>query len=215
MIIYTITNNINGKKYVGQTIQPPSKRWNAHIYKTNSGSQLAIHNAMRKYGIDNFTFKIVKECNSIVELNNYEIYLIETLDTFHGAGYNMDEGGGGIKGYHHTDNAKQKISEAGKGRTLSDEAKQKISEKNSGKNNGMYGKCGELNHFYGKKHSKEVVENMSTKVIQLTKDGKIIKEYSSITEASRQTGVNKSCICNVCKGKKQRKSAGGFIWKYK
>ena len=68
------------------------------------------------------------------------------------------------------------------------------------------------------KHSEETKRkirenNPSKAVIQLSKDGKFIAEYPSIREASRQTGCNNSHICECCKG--ERKSASGYIWRYK
>ena len=58
--------------------------------------------------------------------------------------------------------------------------------------------------------NKLTVKN-SKRVIQYTLDYKFIKEYKSITEAERRTGVKHiSCVCS---GK--RKSAGGFVWKYR
>ena len=50
-------------------------------------------------------------------------------------------------------------------------------------------------------------------VIQFSKDGELLSEYSSLHEAERQTGCSKGHICECCKG--TRKSVGGFIWKYK
>ena len=52
-----------------------------------------------------------------------------------------------------------------------------------------------------------------TPVLQYSKSGEFIAEYPSIKEAEKQTGCNQASICNCCKG--NRKSAGGFIWKYK
>lgn len=46
---------------------------------------------------------------------------------------------------------------------------------------------------------------------QYTLDGKFIKKWKSAAEASRQTGINRSCIRDCCKG--IQKMAGGFIWK--
>ena len=50
-------------------------------------------------------------------------------------------------------------------------------------------------------------------ILQFSKSGEFIAEYSSIHEAERQTGCHSSSICNCCKCK--RKTCGGFIWKYK
>lgn len=46
---------------------------------------------------------------------------------------------------------------------------------------------------------------------QYTKDGHLIRSYSTVTEARQETGINDSHICAVCKGK--RKTAGGYVWK--
>lgn len=66
--------------------------------------------------------------------------------------------------------------------------------------------CWECNNKKGRiEHSKNV--------IQYTKNGDYVAEYSSIKEASSITNINHSCICYCCKGK--QKTAGGFVWKYK
>lgn len=56
-------------------------------------------------------------------------------------------------------------------------------------------------------------EKLSKTVIQYTKNDEFVAEYKSTQEASRQTGINQSHISDVCNGK--RKSAGGYVWKYK
>lgn len=55
-------------------------------------------------------------------------------------------------------------------------------------------------------------ESCSKPVSQYTLGGVFIKEYPSIIEAGRDTGINYSSICQCCLGK--RKSAGGYIWRY-
>lgn len=54
---------------------------------------------------------------------------------------------------------------------------------------------------------------ISKKVQQYSLDGKLLKEYTSLKNAEEETGIFKSNISRVCKGK--LKSTGGFIWKYK
>lgn len=53
----------------------------------------------------------------------------------------------------------------------------------------------------------------SRPVLQFDKDGNLIKEYPSMREAQRQTGI--SAIDKVCEHKKYRKTAGGYKWEYK
>lgn len=62
MVIYRIVNQMNQKCYIGQTIMEPKKRWNAHKYKRGSS---AIHSAIKKYGIENFTFDIIDHTSSL------------------------------------------------------------------------------------------------------------------------------------------------------
>lgn len=50
-------------------------------------------------------------------------------------------------------------------------------------------------------------------VLQFDKEGKFIKEYNSSTEVERILNINSSHIGECCKGK--RKTAGGFVWKYR
>ena len=53
----------------------------------------------------------------------------------------------------------------------------------------------------------------SKPVLQYDKNGFFLKEYASIKDAERHTGINNANICDVCGGK--RKTAGGYIWRYK
>lgn len=92
--IYKITNLINGKCYVGQSVDI-QKRWkrekedasniNSHSY------EYPLMRAFRKYGFDNFIFEVIEECK-IEELNEKEVYWIDYYDTFF-HGYNQTLGG--------------------------------------------------------------------------------------------------------------------------
>lgn len=114
------------------------------------------------------------------------------------------------------------------GKHLSKEHKRKISESNKGKTAGekhaFYGKhlsedhrrkIGESNK--GRTNSEEtrqrISEGRKKAVVQFTKDNEFISEFSSGLDAELKTGINRSRISNCCKGK--RKTAGGFIWRFK
>lgn len=64
--IYKITNKINGNSYIGQSIDIEN-RWYKHEWASKSSKSreynYSIHKAMRKYGIENFSFEIIEECN--------------------------------------------------------------------------------------------------------------------------------------------------------
>lgn len=92
--IYKIQNKINGKCYIGQSINI-YKRWQEHksnsINKNHEDSYYPLYCAIRKYGIDNFDFSIIEECNQ-EELNNKEIYWVKYYNSFEN-GYNQTLGG--------------------------------------------------------------------------------------------------------------------------
>ena len=75
--IYKITNLVNGKIYVGQSIDIVD-RWKQHIYKAFNHNERAfdspIHQAFRKYGKDNFRFEVLEEC-SANELDSREFFI--------------------------------------------------------------------------------------------------------------------------------------------
>lgn len=89
--IYKITNQLNGKSYIGQSIDIMG-RWRRHRVQAQK-EDTPLYCAIRKYGIDNFTFEVVEEC-SFEELNNREIYWIQYYNTYY-AGYNQTTGGEG------------------------------------------------------------------------------------------------------------------------
>ena len=68
--IYMIENNINHKKYIGQTKTPLEVRWKKHISNANT-SKIGIAGAIHKYGVNNFTFKEIVKCD-ISELDELE-----------------------------------------------------------------------------------------------------------------------------------------------
>lgn len=107
--IYKITNEINGKAYIGQS-NDIHRRWKEHRCKHSWKSNHVIYRAFKKYGIDNFTFEIVCECD-IENLSNMERHYIKQFGTF-GNGYNETEGGEGISGFRHSEETKRKLSEA-------------------------------------------------------------------------------------------------------
>lgn len=89
-IIYKITNKVNGKSYIGQTRYTLEFRWKQHQHKMDN---TYFHNAIRKYGADNFSCEILEECE-VSDLNSREIFYIAKYNTFK-EGYNLTIGGDG------------------------------------------------------------------------------------------------------------------------
>lgn len=89
--IYKITNLVNGKSYIGQSINI-QQRWKTHRNRYQVEDTL-LYRAIRKYGLDNFSFKVIEECQKN-ELNEREIYWIQYYDTTNREkGYNLTKGG--------------------------------------------------------------------------------------------------------------------------
>lgn len=111
--IYLITNNVNQKKYVGQS-NNIERRTKEHLRsaqpdkyskKNERDSKTPIHLAMQKYGIQNFSFSILEEC-SVEQLNEREKYWIKYFQSNNKEkGYNLTSGGQetiGVSGENHS-----------------------------------------------------------------------------------------------------------------
>lgn len=92
-VVYKITNNINGKIYIGKTINM-HKRHLKYLSCVRNGSSQPIVKAMIKYGVENFTFEVVSTFMNEDELNKGEIYYINKFNSIN-EGYNISLGGDG------------------------------------------------------------------------------------------------------------------------
>lgn len=199
--IYCIKNNINQKCYVGKSINIES-RWQQHIYNSKNEGQYPIHRALQKYGVDNFSFTILEECN-ISELDNKEIEWISKLDAYDN-GYNCTRGGEGQLKIDYGQILK--LWNDGKG------AKE-ISEITNIRSNHL---TSILHSFdISKKEIKERSKAYLRKPVeQYDFSGRLIASYSCVENASEITGINAKNIQCVCQRRPEYKSAGGFLWKY-
>ena len=237
-VIYMWRNKVNGKLYVGQAINFV-RRTREHKYGTyneNSkhGYNTPFHNAIRKYGIENFEICILEyNLNGYDEMNEKEIFYIEYYDTLANKrkGYNVASGGGNAntlagKTEEEMEEYRRKQSEAKKGenhpnygKQLSEETKQKISEANKGKNN-PYLKGKQLSEEHkqklseakkGKKLSKEHKQKISETMSKTKLGRKVIllnteEVFDCIKQASEKYKIQISGISMCCRGK--HKSAG-------
>lgn len=203
-IVYLHINPENKKVYVGITNQNVYKRWkNGHGHTKCK----KFYNAIIKYGWSNFKHIVLcKTCKDralLLEKTLVKYYKSRNLS------YNITDGGEdsipSMLGKHHTEEAKKKISEAGK-RPCTEQAKRKIGLTNRGINNGMYGKT--ISDYA----RKLVIKRFSKAVLQLDLDDNIINRFSSASEAERYLNGKGSHVSCCCLGK--RKTAYGYRWKY-
>lgn len=193
--IYKITNNINNKCYIGQSIHI-KRRWIEHVTASKNENPLSlISKAIKKYGKDNFSFEILEQCK-ISELNEREMYWIKYYNSF-GSGYNMTAGG---EGWHKYD--PQTIFEVYTQTGGIAETAHKIG-------------CCEtivrqsIEMFGIKRHrtTKRPVEKIDPKTL------KTVASYESLYEAQKKTGFSIDTIRDAAEG--NTSNCGGFFWRFK
>jgi len=191
--IYTITNLINNKKYVGSSISI-FKRKTAHFsnLRLNRHPNIHLQNAYNKYGKENFVFSIIDFVENKEVLLEKEQYYIDTLKPE----YN-----------------KRLIAESNLGIVFSKEHREKNSNSRKG--------C--KNHFFNQKHTDESKEKMRLakigkslslehknkiiaktcqKVQQYDLNGVFVKEYLSLKETSLLNNFNYKHFIDIRKRKK-------------
>jgi group I intron endonuclease len=93
-VIYLVRNQINGKRYVGQTTTKPDQYWReCHLSRSRQGKVKPLWAAIRKYGESAFTFEVIAEAQNKDELDALEDALIIKLGTMAPNGYNLRGGG--------------------------------------------------------------------------------------------------------------------------
>ena len=169
--IYCIRNQINGKCYVGQSVNIKSRI--AQHFNLRDNHTICLHNAIRKYGKEMFVWEVLELCSEAI-LDDRECYWIDALSCIRPKGYNLRTGG--ARG-RHTKEACDKIRIANIGKTLSAETREKLSKASKGRvpwNKGMSGFVksratllkmseamkGEKNPRYGKTLSKTDKERL-------------------------------------------------------
>ena len=211
--IYCITNNINGKQYVGKTTTSITKRFKDHCKDSRRErcEKRPLYDAMNKYGTENFIVEKLIQCEPD-ELDSYERFFIEKLDTYHN-GYNVTRGGDGkilfdyeeiIRLYKEGKNMKEVAAIV---QCCTDTVSKVIHIYNLPKNKVFSGSC-----------------QQPKPVIQLDKETKEeLQTFDSVADAGRWLADNgyaktyrggvRQKICDCCNGK--LKTAYKFKWKYK
>lgn len=236
MIIYKITNKINGKIYIGQTTSLLQKRWNSHC---NRKDRRGISNAIFNYGKENFIIEEIDGANDQSELNYLEQHYIYIYNSIAPNGYNILSGG---KNSKHTEESKlkmrkpknfgnrtdfsyrkhskktiEKIREIKKKNPLvfTKEHREKISKANKNKKHKEETKlkisASKKGHTYnrGRKYNKP--KSSSIKIIATNAKNTIEIIFNSILEASKILCLNTGSISNALSGKSKQASG----WKFR
>jgi group I intron endonuclease len=141
MFVYLITNNVNGKKYVGQHIGEDLQRYFKNtIYFAEAGYQgkRLLYRAIRKHGSENFSIKPLVIVGTKWEMDLYESGMIKAWDTQNPEkGYNLTAGGDGTVGFCPDEETRAKMSKAREGKKMSEENRLKFIERIKGNKFGL------------------------------------------------------------------------------
>lgn len=122
--IYSYTNRFTGERYIGQTCNIVRR---SYEHKARYGGCRRFHEAIKKYGYENFDFEILFEGDEkLIDFNEKEKYFITLYNTTQdGVGYNSPYNAAKCT---YNEEVRNNISESLKGRKFSDETKKKIKE---------------------------------------------------------------------------------------
>lgn len=203
MKIYLITNTINDKKYVGQTVQTLKQRFARHSWKCNNGRS-AIASAIQKYGKDEFTIELIEECTSQTELNIRELYWIEYYNTLSPNGYNLRstiDGRGSC-----SEETKLKISKANKGRKASLETIERLRKSHLGQQMSEETKKKLSKLWSGIRPCKLAQENnykAKTKIYQMLSPTGEHVQIIDMAKFCKENGYCKGKMSELVQGKRQ------------
>lgn len=211
-IVYKAENVFTGETYVGATSKSMEDRKNDHLTKSEKGSGNFFHQAIQTYGADSFVWSELDVAYSMQELAEKETLYIYKYDSVKN-GYNSNLGGGFkktvfqynivtgeiINSYPNLENAANAVNVT----------KKSIS-------NSCLNYCKTCKgYIWSYSDTLDVNSNLDLRkktVNQISFDGDLIACYVSASEASRKTGISKTCITRCCRG--EREQSGGFLWKY-
>lgn len=218
-IVYEHVNLFNNKRYIGITSQIPEVRWQrGGGYRENT----IFFRAIKKYGWDNFEHNILYEGLSNREALEIESTLIKKYKSL-GVSYNIsdgyeelgiskripiivyDTGGNYVGAYISIHKASIELGIPETNITMALSNKYNITQAKGY----VFLKEGDnILDKVNKRHS-----SARRPVIQLTKNGQILAEFDSVSDAANSLGCGTGSISNCLKGR--YKTAAGYKWRYK
>lgn len=216
--VYKATNKVNGKSYIGQTVDFRSRVWQ-HM-RCYEREDCKFHDAIKEFGIDNFDFDIIDTTDSEEKAVELEKYYIEKYDTYH-TGYNMNKGGVG----GHNSSAVVCLEFDGTYVCRYDSAQE--AQRLGGYCNsdvllcckGINSRCQDKIFMFesdyienGPKKYKKPESKRMKSIVQCGMDGTVIAKYNSVTDAAKKTKILRTRISSALIG--AAKTAGGFIFVY-
>lgn len=212
-IIYKAKNTFTGETYVGATSRSIEVRKIDHLSKADRGLGSSFQEAIAIYGADAFSWEQIDTASNINELAEKEAENILKFNSFK-AGYNQNKGSGGFKKevYQYSVetgellNSYDDLTCAGNAVNATKKSISNVCLHIDKTCKGFYWSYSSTDESYSNSDLRK------KEVIQSLLDGTVIFQFLSVAEASRSTGVSKTCISRCCR--EERDSSGGFLWNY-
>lgn len=205
--VYAITNIVNNKKYIGQSVDV-YVRWRNHksALKNNRHNNEHLQSAWNKYGAENFIFEILAICDDS-EIDDVEQYYISLFNCMNNeCGYNRESGGHSNRSV--SEESRKKMSDKRTGTKLTDEHKQKIGLSSKGHTLSDCSRDKIRDALTGIKRSDETRKRVSNSrkgenswcrrsvyCIELN------ETFASIEDACQKYDFNSSSLCSHLKGR--------------
>ncbi|WP_019670790.1 NUMOD1 domain-containing DNA-binding protein [Eudoraea adriatica] len=211
-IIYKVTCEPTGEVYVGATTKSLEERRQDHEQKAEKGTGHYFHQAIATFSPEAFTWEQIDTADNANELAEKErAYVLKYSSNT--SGFNQDRAGGFQKEIYQYSTSDGLLN--GVYHSL-DEAAKVVEAKKTSISNACLGynrTCKGYFWSYQKaERYNEIPDKRKKPVVQLTLDGHMVANYKSVAEASRKSGLSKTCIARVCRG--ERPQSGGYRWKY-
>lgn len=222
--IYKIVNNINNKIYIGLTSNSIEQRFHQHINRSNQKEEKhrPLYYAFNKYGIENFSIEEIEtNIQTKEEANLKEQYWIKKLNSFGQNGYNATIGGDCGSSFKKAVvqinpdtltivNSFESTHEAAR---FLNKDNAHISDACLKKRKSAYNFLWAFKDDIKEDTDLKKFFNLKPKVLQINKQtNEIIASFKSCYQAGKKLNINPSHIQRVCNG--ERKTTGGFKWKY-
>lgn len=211
-LVYKVTNQETGETYIGATTKSIEERKADHLQKANKRGGGCFQEAIATYGPEAFSWEQIDTASSANELAQKEKDYILEYDSKKN-GYNSDSGGGFEKkvyqyNYYH-----------GHLIVTSYKNLKEVEEKFGFDKRRISNACLNTTPWMGcfwsyspNRPISDFADSRKKTVYQYDLDSNLIDIYSSVADASRKTGVSKTCISRCCR--EEREHSGGFFWEY-
>lgn len=200
-LIYKITNKINNKIYIGKTCRSISIRWKEHCSKANQKDKFYLHNAILKYGKENFIIEKIDETDDEKTINQLEQYWINFYNSNNKKyGYNLTNGGEGNQKYNW--NEFRELWD--NGYSIKEIANIYNCDRHT------IGESLKEYKNYSYKESLSRSNSLKISVDKYDNNKHLLKTYTSITEAAIDNNCSTTTISKCIKDKKY--SAIGYYW---